>query len=460
VLRKGSNLSGIREQRWVSILSFATDLLLYFAALSLVTPSRLDTLTQVDFTWIQRDRLVCLAIFAIAAIMTGRLNLSRLTDRFDLIYHTLIALAATGVTTMLLVTIVPVEMREVSRRELILSLPVAAVLLSVWQYGLAAIAARFDSLHRLFYVVGDAEEARRIALEIAQDRSAVADARCVSFDELVAECNTGEGAGSPTRTGIHSVIICAGDDQGKRLHELLEFCEGRFRDTYVHPSLSSALLLHHGNLLPVAGIPLVRVAGEQSTSPYLYAKRATDIVVSAIGLLLATPICIAAAAAIKLTSPGPILYAQQRLSKGGRPFTIYKFRSMHDGAPLLDESGHVLARKDDPRITPVGRFLRKHRFDEIPQLYSVLKGDMSLVGPRPVWKEYYDQQRATLPLFDRRLVVRPGLTSLSHVLGGYTSTPEDRLRYDLVYINTLSMDVDLRVLLSTVRIVLSGKGAQ
>jgi lipopolysaccharide/colanic/teichoic acid biosynthesis glycosyltransferase len=169
---------------------------------------------------------------------------------------------------------------------------------------------------------------------------------------------------------------------------------------------------------------------------------------------------VAAAAAIKLSSPGPIFYTQQRLSKGGRPFTIYKFRSMYDGAPLLDESGHVLAQKDDPRITPVGRLLRKHRIDEIPQLYSVLMGDMSLVGPRPVWKEYYDQQRTTLPLFDRRLVVRPGLTSLSHVLGGYSSTPEDRLRYDLVYINTLSMDVDLRVLLSTVRIVLSGKGAQ
>ena len=107
-------MSGIREQRWVSILSFMTDLLLYFAALSLVTPSRLDTLTQVDFTWIQRDRLVCVAIFAIAAIMTGRLNLSRLTDRFDLIYHTLIALAATGVATMLLVTIVPVEFFNLS----------------------------------------------------------------------------------------------------------------------------------------------------------------------------------------------------------------------------------------------------------------------------------------------------------------------------------------------------------
>lgn len=453
-------MPGIREQRWVGTLSFLTDLLLYFAALSLVTPSRLDTLTHVDFTLIQRDRAMCVAIFAIACIITGRLNLSRLTDRFDLIYHTLIALMATGVTTLLLVTLVPVELRQISRRELILSLPTAAVLLSIWQYGLASLAARFDSLHRLFYVVGDAEEAQRIATEIAQDRSAVADARCVTFEELVAECDAGEGAGAPNRTGIHSVIICAGEDQEKRLHALLEFCERRFRDTYVHPSLTSALLLHHGNLLPVAGIPLVRVAGEQSTSPYLYAKRVTDVVVAAIGLLLATPICLAAAAAIKLTSPGPIFYTQQRLSKGGRPFTIYKFRSMHAGEELRDESGHVLASKDDPRITPVGRFLRKHRIDEIPQLYSVLKGDMSLVGPRPVWKEYYDQQRSTLPLFDRRLVVRPGLTSLSHVLGGYSSTPEDRLRYDLVYINTLSMDVDLRVLLSTVRIVLSGKGAQ
>ncbi len=451
---------GLREQQGVRALSLATDLLLYYAALSVATLSRWDILTQVDFVLLQRDRLICVVIFLLASIMLGRLNLARLTDRFDLIYHTLVALAVTGVVTLVLVTLLPAELRMISRRELVLSVPIAACFLGVWQYASAGMISRFTSLHRLFYVVGDGDEARRIAAEIANDPSAFSDAVCVSFEGLRVECARLDTTLGPDHASVKSVIICTGDAQESVLHELLEFCEQRFRDTFVHPTLTNALLLHHGNLMPVAGIPLVRVAGEQSSSPYLYAKRTTDVLVSLIGLTLASPICLVTAIAVKLTSPGPVFYAQQRLTKGGRPFTIYKFRSMRADMELKDASGHVLAQPDDPRITPVGRFIRKHRIDEIPQLYNVLVGDMSLVGPRPVWKEFYDQQREELPLFDRRLVVRPGLASLSHVLGSYSSTPEDRLRYDLVYINTLSFDVDLRVLLSTVRVVLSGRGAQ
>ena len=451
---------GLREQQGVRALSLATDLLLYYAALSVATLSRWDILTQVDFVLLQRDRLICVVIFLLASIMLGRLNLARLTDRFDLIYHTLVALAVTGVVTLVLVTLLPAELRMISRRELVLSVPIAACILGVWQYASAGMISRFTSLHRLFYVVGDGDEARRIAAEIANEPSAFSDAVCVSFEGLRVECARLDTTLGPDHASVKSVIICTGAAQESVLHELLEFCEQRFRDTFVHPTLTNALLLHHGNLMPVAGIPLVRVAGEQSSSPYLYAKRTTDVLVSLIGLTLASPICLVTAIAVKLTSPGPVFYAQQRLTKGGRPFTIYKFRSMRADMELKDASGHVLAQPDDPRITPVGRFIRKHRIDEIPQLYNVLVGDMSLVGPRPVWKEFYDQQREELPLFDRRLVVRPGLASLSHVLGSYTSTPEDRLRYDLVYINTLSFDVDLRVLLSTVRVVLSGRGAQ
>lgn len=453
-------MTGIREQQGVRALSLATDLILYYAALSVATLSRWDVLSQIDFAWLQRDRLVCVAVFMIVSIMAGRLNLARLTDRFDLIYHTFLALAITGVVLLVLVTLVPADHRLISRRELILSLPIAACFLGIWQYASAGMLSRFASLHRLFFVVGDGEDAQRIAAEISNEPSAFSDAVCVSFAELRQECARLDEELGPDHASVKSVIICTGDAQENVLHELLDYCEQRFRDTFVHPTLSSALLLHHGNLMPVAGIPLVRVAGEQSSSPYLYAKRTTDIVVALGLLILFLPISIVTAIAIKLTSPGPVFYAQQRLTKGGRPFMIYKFRSMRADSELKDASGHVLAQPNDPRITPVGRFIRRHRIDEIPQLYNVLVGDMSLVGPRPVWKEFYDQQREELPLFDRRLVVRPGLASLSHVLGSYSSTPEDRLRYDLVYINTLSFDVDLRVLLSTVRVVLSGKGSQ
>jgi lipopolysaccharide/colanic/teichoic acid biosynthesis glycosyltransferase len=108
----------------------------------------------------------------------------------------------------------------------------------------------------------------------------------------------------------------------------------------------------------------------------------------------------------------------------------------------------------------VGRFIRKHRIDELPQLYSVLKGDMSLIGPRPAWREFYTVNGERMPLLDLRLAVRPGLTCLSHVLGSYESEPADRLMYDLLYISTLSLITDLRIMVGTVRIVISGKGAR
>jgi len=111
-------------------------------------------------------------------------------------------------------------------------------------------------------------------------------------------------------------------------------------------------------------------------------------------------------------------------------------------------------------VTRVGRFIRKHRIDEVPQLLNVLKGDMSLIGPRPERPHFHDEFCRKWPLFDRRLAVRPGVTSLSHVLGSYHSEPEDRLRYDLLYINSMSLILDLRIMLATVRIVLGAKGAQ
>jgi len=195
-------------------------------------------------------------------------------------------------------------------------------------------------------------------------------------------------------------------------------------------------------------------------SPYLTVKRGMDIAVAATGLFLALPLCIIVGIAIAVTSPGGILYSQERIGMGHRPFRIYKFRSMRADLELKDDTGHVLAQENDPRITPVGHFIRKHRIDEIPQLFNVLKGDMSLIGPRPAWSEYYDTNRADLPMIDRRLMVRPGLTSLSHTLGGYDSDPADRLRFDLVYISTLSFFTDMRILAATIRIVLSGKGSK
>jgi len=182
-----------------------------------------------------------------------------------------------------------------------------------------------------------------------------------------------------------------------------------------------------------------------------------DLIFGLVALPVVLVVSIPVGIAIKGTSRGPVVYSQERMGKGGRKFRLYKFRSMVVDAEAA--TGPVWAQDNDARVTRVGRFLRRHRIDELPQVVNVLRGDMSLVGPRPERPALHAEFCGQLPLFERRLAVRPGLTSLSHILGSYSSEPGDRLRYDLVYIGSMSFLADVRILLGTIRIVLGGKGA-
>lgn len=439
-------------------LLFATDLLLCWLALHLAGLTVVGNLAALDQGALFRDRLVALAVFAVAALITGSYSTWRITDPFDSPYLVLVAAASTLVALLALATLLPGDFRVMSRREIVGGCILAGVLLATWRYTAAKVLVRFQALHRFFYVLGSETEGTRVASIIQAEAGVLADAVFVTPKTL-------ERRAERHKTGAHGMldadaIVVLERGETHRLTEVLACCEAHCRRTFLHPSINDALLFKHQNLLQVAGIPLIEVATFPLRSPYLTIKRGIDIGVSALGLFLAMPICVVAALAVGLTSPGGVLYSQERVGMGHRPFRIYKFRSMRADIQLKDTSGHVLAQENDPRITPVGRFIRKHRIDEIPQLFNVLKGDMSLIGPRPVWGEFYDAHREELPLIDRRLMVRPGLTSLSHVFGSYDSEPADRLRYDLVYISTMSFLTDLKILVATVRIVLSGKGSK
>jgi lipopolysaccharide/colanic/teichoic acid biosynthesis glycosyltransferase len=176
-------------------------------------------------------------------------------------------------------------------------------------------------------------------------------------------------------------------------------------------------------------------------------KRALDILVSAFGLMASLPLLIAIAIAIVLDDGWPILYAQRRVGRGGRIFNAYKFRSMTRNAEKY--SGPVLAQENDPRITRVGRLLRKTALDEIPQLINIFKGDMSWVGPRPERPEFVEQFVAEIPGYSARHQVRPGLTGPAQVYGRYYSAPADKLRYDLYYLDHADLWFDLRLFISS-----------
>ncbi|MEH7375006.1 sugar transferase [Neobacillus drentensis] len=187
-------------------------------------------------------------------------------------------------------------------------------------------------------------------------------------------------------------------------------------------------------------------------------KRMFDVIVSSIVIVIASPLLLILFLLIPLTSKGPALYKQERIGLNGNPYWIYKFRSMIQDAEK--RTGPVLATDRDPRITLIGRFIRAVRLDELPQLLNVLKGEMSLVGPRPEREYFINQFKQKLPEYTYRLTVKPGITGLAQVLGNYTTPVDDKLRFDLLYVRNYSFWLDLKILLQTIRVVLQREQAQ
>ena len=187
-------------------------------------------------------------------------------------------------------------------------------------------------------------------------------------------------------------------------------------------------------------------------------KRLLDVVLSLIALIILSPLIILVAIGVYFSSVGPILYSQQRLGYKRRKFIIYKFRSMYVDA---ESGGPQLSCENDPRVTSWGRFMRKWKLDELPQLWNVLMGDMSLVGPRPEREFYIRQLENDLQLFDHLLEVKPGLTSLGMIKFGYAENVhemKERMKYDLVYIQKKSLALDMKIMAHTFRLVLTAKG--
>ncbi|MCC0631266.1 MULTISPECIES: sugar transferase [Clostridioides] len=186
-------------------------------------------------------------------------------------------------------------------------------------------------------------------------------------------------------------------------------------------------------------------------------QRVMDLVLSILGLVVGLPLIAIFGILIKIEDKGPITYKQERLGKCGRRFYIYKLRSMRTDA---EKFGAQWAEKDDPRITKVGKFIRKTRIDEIPQLFNILKGDMGLIGPRPERPNFTVQFNEEIPGFINRLAIKPGLTGWAQVNGGYEITPEEKLKEDIYYIKNRSILLDFKILFKTVKVVLTGDGAR
>lgn len=260
------------------------------------------------------------------------------------------------------------------------------------------------------------------------------------------------------RLNIKEIIISTEKQQEDVIMDIIARCDNKNVSIKILADLYE-IISGGARMHPLYGFPLIDVMPQLMPEWERKAKRILDIIVAIVLLVLSSPITILTAIAIKLDSRGPVLYKQERSGLNGRPFYILKFRSMRQDAEVA--TGPVWSQKNDPRITKVGAFIRKVRIDEIPQMINVLKGEMSLVGPRPERPFFVEQLAEQIPLYKKRLKVRPGITGWAQVKHKYDESIEDvktKLRYDLYYIENMSIRMDLRILFRTIFVVLFGKG--
>ncbi len=383
----------------------------------------------------------------------------------DLLWRLLQSLGATSILVAILYLLFPRLI--IGKGVFLVTLLLAAALLLAWRL-LYDRMLRLDGFHERILVLGTGPNARAVAGEVLAQPALgfrlvgyVADepvlgppkaghpsvlARAASLLEVV------------RRERVQRVVVALSEARGRLPVEALLACrmagvtveEG----TSFYERVSGKILLE--NLKPSW---LIFSDGFRTSILARVITRLSSVAISVLGLTLTAPLLLVVAALIRLDSPGPIFLTQERVGQGGKVFALYKFRSMRADAEANGRP--VWAEENDRRITRVGRWLRKTRIDEIPQLWNVLRGDMSIVGPRPERPFFVEQLRKVIPYYDQRHTVKPGVTGWAQVRYPYGASVEDaieKLQYDLFYIKHVSVVLDLSILLETVKVILVGRG--
>ncbi len=253
----------------------------------------------------------------------------------------------------------------------------------------------------------------------------------------------------PLLKTVDTIILCASVPMEYR-NELFDFAIRHDKTIMLVPGVYE-LLLQNAHLISAGDVPVMQLQG-MTTPPHLaLVKRVMDVFLAASALLILSPVMLCVTIALKLDSPGPVFYIQPRVGLKNQKINVIKFRTMYKDAEKY--SGPILAEENDPRITRVGRFLRKTRLDEIPQFWNVLKGDMSLVGPRPEREYFISEYTKEIPQFSYRTHIKAGITGLAQVEGTYSTNPENKLKYDLFYAQNQSLANDLVILMRTAKVI-------
>jgi len=351
-----------------------------------------------------------------------------------------------------------------------LSVLIASVCLIIWRFLFEIYITRFAS-HENILIVGTGEVARQVGEEVRKRKRL--GFHLVGFiDAHAMKCNPSAGGlievlGDPSQMdriieqhSVDKIVVAITERRGE--YPVKEMLALRVNGCQVveWPGFFEKL----SGRIPIDSLApsfFIFNEGFRKSRIFLLVRRFVSAIVAAVLLVLLLPVFLVVAVFIKFESPGPVLYSQIRVGQKNKPIRIYKFRSMQADAEHNGDA--VWAVKNDPRITRVGRFLRKTRIDELPQFFNVMVGELDFVGPRPERPEFVEKLQALIPYYDLRHTVKPGITGWAQVMFHYGSTIEEskeKLQYDLFYIKNMSLKLDLLVLFHTIKIVILGRGAR
>ncbi len=325
-------------------------------------------------------------------------------------------------------------------------MPMALIMLAQWAlavfvcYWLNRVYFKIHPVREVIAVVSDSydDQATLNKMRSIQDRFKIVGA--IGADRPFEEITS---AIAP----FGSVLIGTIPEDLRR--RLFDHCYKAGKRINIIPSAMD-VAMNSANQTQIFDTPVLLCRNADMTQEQRIVKRTMDIAISVVALVVLSPIMGVAALAIKLHDGGPVLFRQSRLTQGGKEFKVCKFRSMRVNA---EQNGAQMAENDDERITKIGKFLRTIRFDELPQLFNILSGDMSIVGPRPERPEFYETFTMELPEFDLRLKAKAGLTGYAQIYGRYNTTPRDKLNMDLFYIENFSLLQDIKLMVMTVKVL-------
>lgn len=361
-------------------------------------------------------------------------------QRLDLIIGQTIALFLVNFVTYFQLCLIANSMLSPTPMLVLLLIQIVAAILLIYAY--TGLYYKLYAPHDMLMIYGNKRGVGlKIKMDSRRDKYNISKLICidVGFDAVCEEIRK------------HEAVILT-DVPAQIRNDILKYCYQHRIRTYVAPKLTD-IMIRGARQNTLFDTPLMLVKGTGLTPMQRVMKRTMDILLSAIALVIAAIPMAAVAIAIKLEDGGPVFYKQKRMTRNGREFEILKFRSMIVDAEKY--AGAVLATDDDPRITKTGKFIRATRLDEIPQIINILKGDMSIVGPRPERKVIADEYCKEIPEFAYRLKVRGGLTGYAQIYGKYNTSAYDKLRLDLMYIENYSLMLDIKLIILTLRIIFS-----